>query len=92
MRNYCSYLAIQSGYGYHFSTIILLFRDEDPGDKVGDHSNTNGNEGEHHPDDPDHVRIGIKIIADPTAYSPENSLCSRPVELFHERYLGDATS
>jgi len=68
--------------------LLQFFRYDYPGNDIGNHPDTNREEGKHHPDDPDQVRVGIVILADPAADSAKEPLCFRAVEPFHERKLG----
>lgn len=56
------------------ATLFRLFWYYNPGNNIGNHSNTNGEKGEYHPEDPDQVRISIVILSDSSANPSKESL------------------
>jgi hypothetical protein len=60
-------------------TCFRFFGDDDPGSDVRDHPDTDGEEGEYDPDDPDEVGVRVKVGAQPSADAAKQPVASRAI-------------
>jgi hypothetical protein len=65
----------------------MFLRYNDPGNDIGNQPDADWAKGEHHPQYPDQVRVGIVLLADPAADAGKEPFRFRAVEPFHEREL-----
>jgi hypothetical protein len=59
---------------YYPRMLFRFFRYNDPGNEICNQPDPDREKSQHYPEDPDKVRIGIVILADPAAYSAKEPL------------------